>query len=478
MFKTISIVSFNYVRQILIYVLWAIFVCSLSILLATKIEPLFILLGIFFFILGFLLSLVGNTSLIIGNAILLLIPIELQSYCMNISFLNRTGKVNFHILLFYFLGILMQKAPNVGHVILKFPYLKKVFALVLCSIILEVSLEVTGIRGSGISNYVFDVYITPFFLFCSTILTIRRGKDLHKVVDGLIFVLLLVGLLGIIEQITKDGIFLYKNAYIQGTDWYNHMLQSMEFTKSYRNTTTLGHFLVNATYFLFGSLLAIIRFINSRRIIYFFPLGVFLYNLIFTGSRAALFILVLCIGLIFFKYIQIRKRAFIIILAVLLLLGIALKEQIVYLFVLKPLNSSDGSLMVRILSIQMFFYGKVLFSLLGTGPYTATVIKNGDFLGSNFEIGWLISIIELGIPVFTLYFSSIVILIKHCFGGITKNIYLLPMVAIALMFATFNSFGDRSTINNVFWLSLSFMVVASLEDKLSVNKIHQTEANE
>lgn len=313
-----------------------------------------------------------------------------------------------------------------------------------------------GVRGMPqcLENYLFPL---TFFLY----LVLLDKETAVKMLKAYTSVLILIVIYGLFEYAAKfnflyDG--LYKNSFL---DWYGIISN-----EGYRVTTTVGHPLKNATYFLAGLALSLRLFKKPYNII--FP-ALFFLGILTTGSRIGLILAAFCYCLNYIEFNFNPKK-----IVKTLVIFFSLSAFFIGAMKFSPfsetlkyrIEGSHESALIRIYSIQNllnvakdnFFTGKGMGACMDE---SAQLFNRGI----GFENPWIMLIADAGLAGAAIYFSVLMLIIFSNlvylqYSDIRKGIYVC-LASFLLMTASYNSFGTKDMANFLLWFIIALLYIFS-----------------
>jgi len=413
---------------------------------------------------------VGLTGAVL---ILVCIPGELQIALTGMSYALPTGQINLHVLTYYIFGGTLETAFEMRDAglawIAKRRFIERQLKLFGILFLFEFVLEISKVRGSGLSNQLADVYLGPMCLYIIMVLTIDRfPRTIQFIEDAVIILLLPVVIFGFFEFWQKANP-LMGNLFLDQAPWYSTYQDEFAKGQTYRISTILGHPLTNSYFFFFASLLA---FRNSRlfhpgkSIVWRYVLCAVLFfiGILLTASRTSSLLWICSAGILVYRspsgeQQSLRTVGSVAAFALLIALCLPLVQGIV------ERGIDDSSALARVASVQGVVSAWTSIPFLGFGPGSIEDVKI-QFLststGTSFEIGWIIVLIQFGYLFVLLYFAVLVVPLKESLsrryaGSNDIFLYRLVVIMMILIFASSNTIGERSTINYLFFLALGLL---------------------
>lgn len=341
------------------------------------------------------------------------------------------------------------------------PVISLVFAAFAASIFMQTFL-LKGFKGipQCLENYLIPF---SFFLYLLTL----RSDEVIFMLKAYLGVILALALYGITEYFFAYNI-LYDRVYaVSSPHWYDGL-----FTGGYRITTTIGHPLTNAVYFLFAVPLAL----SIVKKPFNFLATALLCGAIFaTGSRVAS-ILSVCVvvayythpGLNPFKQLRtLSAGAIVLITTYLALFRWHIGNTLIYRFI-----EGMGSSFIRMRSFGRMGDLSLKNLWLGNGMgfnFESSV----DFFGykTGYENPWLMLIVDVGFITALLYAAIILTVIfsriKYLKSDGLKKAGYLSFITILIMLSSYNSFGVRDTIALLLWFNIAAIFLISAKNPYS-----------
>lgn len=352
---------------------------------------------------------------------------------------------------------------------------KFVFTTILLSldIIFIIRFFTDGINA--LSNKMFDNFLIPALLGLLIIEYLPKDK-LGKILRNIYFFIMINAIIASLEYFLGKSIFFHQY-YMDTTSWYESVYVAQQYGISFRSTAFLGHPLLNGMYYM----IAAIYLFNSRdrknNVFSFFQLLILTFAIFTTNSRMTIFVFVLyIIYYILYKKMYV-KFAGILFIGVLVVLLIDFNSIYTSLF---SRDKTGSSILVRLQAIKSIGSIPIKTLLLGCGYNNAkSILDNLGFI-SNFEISYLIILVENGIIAFSSWIMCFLSLYnsrmyKKFVGIDVKNMLNNMIICILVLALTSNMFGDPGTINYILWTIIAFTVVVGDEkqSKLGVESTCQ-----
>ena len=312
-------------------------------------------------------------------------------------------------------------------------------------------------RGAKGIPQCLENYLIPFMFFLF-LLKIER-KDFFSILKYYIAILVIIALYGIVEFIIKKNL-IYDSAYAYSSMWYEQW-----WIGGYRISTTIGHPLKNATFFLFAFVMSNIY---SKKKLYVYMLQLlFFIAIMCTGSRIGL---ILAIFTIIFSQVEIKFRSLNVFryfkqyLFIILAIGISitlLTKTPIGTLVLSRFETAHDSSLVRLTSINNAWEILCRHSIFGKGmglSYDESAQIFGRLAG--FENPWIMLIVDVGFITTLLYlciFLKIIMFYTKSKGSVDREIIFLSFFLMLIMVSSYNSFGSRNTINFLIWFNIALI---------------------
>jgi hypothetical protein len=361
-----------------------------------------------------------------------------------------------------FIGSLINIIIKKDMLISKIKESKMLFATIALFIFFSISifaqtLPLGGLKGMPqcLENYIFPFC---FFLY---LLTLDKQKML-LILKYFVCLTVLIAASGLFEYYYRLNL-LFDRLYSQaGTLWYSGI-----FTGTYRITTSMGHPLKNASYFLFSIPVSLFIFKKPYNII---SAAVLVLAIFATGSRAALFLS----GLIIIAcYLDLRFNPFKHYKSVLITITIALAFYLILFHstlgetVMRRFYAAESSSLIRVYSVENAPALIESNFFLGDGM-SLSFESSKILLGMNrvgYENPWLMLIADVGFITTLIYLSIVLLTIVaniRClrYKDVNRGIYLALIVSL-LMVSSFNSFGSRNTINFLLWFNIALLYIVA-----------------
>lgn len=435
-------------QSFITFVLPLIFIVVFTILLATNYYTLYIYF-IFGFILYLLTKFLGRELSFIFIILVLIFALEFTGdfFLLDIQNKNGLNPLKIHPLIFswlivcflYFIEDLINKRIFVSKI------------LILCVLVLSIFFGITYYyRGvSGLSLAVHN-YLGPIsfflFLYCSKKIDLEK---INKAVLVMISFSVIIGIMGIIEYITKFNIF--DSVYSSNSTWLPSTAVG-----GYRIKTIIGHPLNNAIFFLFSMILVQMNIKDIK--LKYTILFLFTVDTLLTGSRSIFLIsfIVLFYNRHAFNGGWKTAKQYLITLSVLgITVLLTLNTSLGSTFLNRVANA-DGSTEARSLLIDYFIHHMLSFNMMGLGGASENIKIMGSFnTPIILEIPWIILFFEVG--YFTLLYILLLIFILQ------KIEYKLLVIIFIIALSGYASFGVRSNANYFLFYLLTYGYILARE---------------
>lgn len=422
-----------------------------------------------------LLNLFGNLRYMVyfDIIILMIISVETQGVFMGLYYSAPNAKINislfaYSIIFSFIIEIFLNREKLFSLKNKK----ENNFMIIIFFFIVAINILVQ----KKISNKLIDSYMVPF-MFYLLIKKFISKYGYKKIINIFLGICCILSLYGIIELIVGKNIILHEY-YSNNTPWYILTLGTVKYGLPYRITTFLGHPLVNASYFLVALVFACEMYFNERKSRYLIMIILFCINVFSTFSRAAFLILVIylvflrnCIG-------KREKNNILITMGMLVIItAIILANDSIISGLLQRFSREQGSLSVRMDSFKLLAQISMKDLFLGIGFNNAGNLRmalTGGLSNANFENGFIIQLIEMGVIAFIFYYGYVISIIYQYFNNTKRNkkmdlIFLGSFLIFCMHCFTYNSIGDPNTLNNVFWLLLA-LISSNKDETLMVFK--------
>jgi hypothetical protein len=333
------------------------------------------------------------------------------------------------------------------------------------------ALSVIQLHPGGMIQVV-ENYLGPLMLF-TLVLAEYQGRPQRVAALTTFFVVLLtgVGVYGIVEYALRRNVWygpLYAASPL-ASQWY----QTASLPDVYRITTTLGHPLTNAQYFLLAVVFAAGSLAGAtglRRALTGAALPVLVLATIATGARTTL--LLLATVPVFVLIIQRRIRALAWGGVLVAIVYLAASYSPVGVVLQQRFSSAEGtsSALVRLRSIEV-----VPETLRSTNPLIGYKLGRSGEISSElfasdvpigFENPWLMLLADVGLPLTMLY----VLIVARLLIAVLRMAWqsrapavtyaAVGAVAMVLMYSGYNSFGSKNTVNYLLWFSSALALSA------------------
>ncbi len=193
-------------------------------------------------------------------------------------------------------------------------------------------------------------------------------------------------------------------------------------------------------------------------------------GIISTNSRGAL--LIFAVYTVVFLYTNKKIGNLLLLFMCAVILIIALDFDKIYSMMFARDVSGDSA-MVRFKALEVFTKMPLETLILGEGFNKVSAVLSQYDIAGNFEISYLIIMMEIGIIGFIFWVISAITMynpkMAKTVGDIKAKSMINGMLACFLLLAaTSNSIGDPGTLNFMFWAMLAFSRVLSKEEQISL----------
>lgn len=396
-------------------------------------------------------------------ALLLFVPVDAMGLLSGYPY-SSGGKLNislvgYDVLLMWICLILLKKN--------KLKSGRQLSVIVGCLVFMFIIRMIVDTSGA-FSNKLMDNYMLPILL-AAYIICFLPPKSFPKVMKSIFVCILINAFIGVVEVLIGRSL-LFHEYYLRTNAWYQGLYGAQTWGIPMRSTALLGHPLINGIYCVLAFPYLIYSTFEKRKIV-----KVILFTLLFLGvlasnSRGAL--LVLC-GFIAYSVLRRKEygKAAVIILVTFVFIGtVDLNDLYNSMF---SRDVAGTSIEHRFLALEIFTKIPFKTLVLGTGyNNSGTTLREIGFQG-NFEIAYLIILLENGVVGFGAWVASILTLyrcnIVERIGGMNCRAIINGMLICILGIAfTGNYFGDPGTLNYMLWsiFSFSFLMRESRQNKL------------
>ena len=330
----------------------------------------------------------------------LLVPTEILPYLSGMDVQYGFGNIRLHpASIIIFTGSLVNiiaKWHLIKHRLKSMKILRVVSTLFLMFFvsIFTQTLFMRGFQGLAqcLENYLFPYC---FFLF----LFLLDKKTILKFLKFYVFAIIAISIYGLIEYMCGRNI-LYEHLYLgSGTHWYFEVDR-----EGYRITTTIGHPLKNATYFLFAIPVSLYVF---KKPLNFIATLILCVGAFVTGSRAAA-VLTACSIVMYYAYFgsnlkEQLKRGLASLAAIIAGFSI-LRFSPLGSTLLSRFSLAGSSTELRVSSLSNFVGMSLQYTFTGKGM-GLSMNESMRLLGEGygFENPWLMLIVDVGLLTFLLY---------------------------------------------------------------------------
>jgi len=424
--------------------------------------------------LGLFSVVVPHLILVVFYIGILFVPNSILPYLADSNVTHGFGDIRLHpagIIIFIgsLLNIFIKRKLLIDR-INRFKELKIVIILLIFFFI-SIFVQTLLVRGHRGIPQCLENFIFPFTLFLF-LLTVNP-KKLSKYLKIFILSILFISSYALIEYMFKEN-FLYHSLYIHSnTSWY------LGFTGNlYRTTTSLGHPLTNAVFFLF--VIPLTKHISKKTTFYLISSSILILAIFSTGSRSASLI---CLIAFMLCHMRVRTNFhvdfknififFVLILFFLILLFYAPFGNTIKM----RFQTGTGSSAIRLGSVSHIPHLIKTYFSNGIGMGFSKEISTG-LLGienSDFENPWTMLITDVGFLTTLVYLAIIIIIVysrMHYlkYRNINKYIFV-SLVSLIIVFSSFDSFGTKSMLNFLFWFNAALLYVFEPKQNDLRNKI-------
>lgn len=432
----------------------------------------------YFIILGLMVYSVDSTSwLTIALVLMFFIPSEANILFTGISYAYPSGQINLHVLSYYILGGFLSFVYR-GYISRKVRIhtsIREQAAIFGIALLIEVVIEALRLRGSGFSNYVFDIFLCPVLMYRVAVESLHQPEIKRVIMKTFYAFTFIAALYAILEFALFTNLIFDPLFEAQDLAWYYSIRQSVEIGEPYRVTSIFGHPLTNAAFFLAGFLMMAAELIKQTKkriglavVTCFTGVG-----LILTFSR---FAFVLAVIMILWMYVHHRQRSALNTLK-LIAIGIAFMVAVLPLATgIFQRDTEGASLMLRMITLKgLIENGLSVISFLGYGPQNmedTITLLTGFNTGFNLEIGYVIVLLQYGVLFTALYLYGILrpiinyIKMRPVYLKSACYPYAIAAIALFLYFAGSNTIGIRGTINYLFFLILALLTTSMISDEV------------
>lgn len=308
----------------------------------------------------------------------------------------------------------------------------------------------------SLSNKMLDNYLLPSIL-ALIIMNILPVSKIDKVFDGILFFVMINAAICATEVVIGRSL-LFHSYYMENVSWYSGLYGVQVWGIPMRGTAMLGHPLVNGMYYLICLPYVFYKKFHGKKIRKIICFAILTGGILASNSRGALF---LAIGYLAFTILKKRNyfkmAAFVLITAI--IIGMLDLSSIYYSLFSRDLTG--GSFFYRFESLTKFLNVPFSTLLLGTGyNNTASTLKTIGLAG-NFEISYLIILLENGIFGFIILIGIMMSMFRKDIKMVSEEYeysslihgMMLCMLGLAV---SGNYFGDPGTLNYMLWAIFAF----------------------
>ena len=334
-------------------------------------------------------------------------------------------------------------------------------------------------HAGGIIQVV-ENYLGPLTLFILMVAEYEgRPRRIAMLTGFFVAIVTVVGVYGIVEYGLRHN-SLYGSLYAASPlaeSWY----AVSNDPRSYRITTTLGHPLTNAQYFLLAATLAagaLDGAVGLRRTLAVVALPVLVAAAMATGARVTLVVLAVVPVLVMVLSRRVRALGWAVVFGGLVLVAAAYSP---YGDVLRQrFTTEEGtkSTEVRERSLELIPEMLQRANLLTGDRLGRSSELSSEMLVTKQQVGfenpWLMLFVDVGAPLATLYLLVVLGLLGSvvCAAWRSRDpavIYpAIGTVAMVLMYSSYNSFGSKNTVNYLMWFSAAVALCAAKSGKGAV----------
>lgn len=339
-----------------------------------------------------------------------------------------------------------------------------------CTVIILMRLCVDG--AGALSNKMVDNYLLPM-LAAISMAKVLKPSEMPKLLKYIYVFILMNAAVACVELVIKQSLF-FDSYYLNTVGWYKGTHNIYRTDLQFRGTALLGHPLVNGIYYVLGIVYLYNKIIpkNNVRLMIFkgVQFALLLGGIISTNSRGAL--LIFAVYTVVFLYTNKKIGNLLLLFMCAVILIIALDFDKIYSMMFARDVSGDSA-MVRFKALEVFTKMPLETLILGEGFNKVSAVLSQYDIAGNFEISYLIIMMEIGIIGFIFWVISAITMynpkMAKTVGDIKAKSMINGMLACFLLLAaTSNSIGDPGTLNFMFWAMLAFSRVLSKEEKSSL----------
>lgn len=343
-----------------------------------------------------------------------------------------------------------------------------VTGLVVMSCCLVIILMRICADGSGaLSNKMIDNYFVPM-LAAVSMSRVLNPDDMPKLLKFIYAFILINAAVACLELVIKQSL-LFDAYYLKTVKWYRGAHNIYRADLQFRGTAFLGHPLVNGVYYVLGivylynkpvpGMMKNVRLTVLKALQFALLTGAILS----TNSRGAL--LVFAVYTVIYLYTNKKIGKLLLLLICVAVLIVALDFEKIYNSLFAR-DTSGNSLMGRLNGLAVFGELPLESVLLGEGLNKIASLLTSYDMTSNFEISYLIIILEIGFIGFVIWVIAMIAMYSPKMAVTVGDIKAKSMVngmilCFLLISATGNLIGDPGTLNYMLWALLAFSRVLS-----------------
>lgn len=317
------------------------------------------------------------------------------------------------------------------------------------------------VNGEGVlSNKLLDNYFIPILL-ALMICTYMSTEIFPSVMRTIVMCIVINALVACIEVIIGKSLFLHEY-YMKDVAWYQGIYNFTMWGVNMRGCAFLGHPLVNGMYYVIA--IAYVYNCNflKRKYLKIVSLTILIGGIWATNSRGALIIFVGYTLLYFCDKKNYMKLSVLLLSVSIVLAATNFNELNQLLF---SRDTHGDSIFYRIRAIYSIFKISIERWIFGVGFNNVPSILKQIGMSGNFEISYLIILLENGIIGFLIWLMGLAKIYckkmigntRNSMGSINVKKAINGMIICMLSLATTgNYFGDPGTLNYMLWSLFAF----------------------
>lgn len=338
---------------------------------------------------------------------------------------------------------------------------KNTFLIIIESVCLLLVLRLCIDGIDCFSNKILDNYFLPVLL--AILIIGYMPQEIFPSVMRTIFICILVNALAACAEVLIGRSLLFHNYYMNTVAWYQAIYGVTTYNINMRGTAFLGHPLINGLYCVLGYVY-LYNYEWKRKYLKGIAFIILFGGLLASNSRGALLVFLLYTAFSLFskkQYGKIAAMAAILLVVLICAYAFGMLNFGALYAALFPRDAGGDSMLYRFSSIMAVSKIPVFVLLFGTGYNNTSSVLRQIGIAGNFEIAYLIVLLENGLIGFALWLRSLTLLYRANMIGKMENLHVKKMIngmifCMMLLSATGNYFGDPGTLNYMLWALFAF----------------------